>query len=175
MALTARCEPFRGVPEAVITDYDTLTVGLYCKILMHNGDVDVEELAKELSLPRAKVLDMVKDLAAGERIIFEGAKKGRPALTETEMKQNRMQERLERFKNECFSFGNEFPEAMIQKFIAYWSEPNKSQTRMRWEMQPTWETHRRLRTWASKDYNQVPSVPRKAPISIDEAIDEIYG
>lgn len=35
----------------------------------------------------------------------------------------------------------------VGKFILYWTEPNKSGTKVRWEQQPTFEVKRRLRTW----------------------------
>lgn len=38
----------------------------------------------------------------------------------------------------------------IHKFIAYWTEPNKSGTKQRWELQETFELNRRLITWFSK-------------------------
>ena len=43
--------------------------------------------------------------------------------------------------------------AMIREFYDYWSEMNKSQTKMRFEQQPTWETSLRLVTWANRDKN----------------------
>ena len=43
--------------------------------------------------------------------------------------------------------------AMIREFFDYWSEMNKSQTKMRFEQQPTWETSLRLVTWANRDKN----------------------
>lgn len=36
-------------------------------------------------------------------------------------------------------------------FIDYWTEPNKSRTKMRFELQRTWETKRRLQTWIRND------------------------
>lgn len=47
-----------------------------------------------------------------------------------------------------------FPEidsnhAEILKFCSYWTEPNKSGKRLRWELQPTFEIKRRLLTWLS--------------------------
>jgi len=44
-----------------------------------------------------------------------------------------------------------YGEEMIQKFYAYWSEPNKSQTKFRQEMEKTWDVEGRLRTWASRE------------------------
>lgn len=42
---------------------------------------------------------------------------------------------------------------MIREFFDYWSEMNKSETKMRYEQQPTWEVSKRLATWAKKDNN----------------------
>ena len=38
----------------------------------------------------------------------------------------------------------------FQKFILYWTEPNKSGTKQRWELQPTFDVKRRLATWLGK-------------------------
>ena len=44
-----------------------------------------------------------------------------------------------------------YPNDMKEKFIAYWTEPNKSRTRVRYQMEKTWDTSRRLALWASRD------------------------
>lgn len=38
----------------------------------------------------------------------------------------------------------------IEKFISYWSEPNQSKTKMRFEMEKTWDTSRRINTWRDR-------------------------
>ncbi len=38
----------------------------------------------------------------------------------------------------------------LQKFVSYWTEPNKSRTKIRWELQRTWDTNRRIRNWLRK-------------------------
>lgn len=48
-------------------------------------------------------------------------------------------------------FGGKYPREMISDFFRYWSEANRSQTRMRFEMEKTWEVGKRLATWASRD------------------------
>ena len=40
---------------------------------------------------------------------------------------------------------------MLQAFADYWTEPNRSLTRMRFEMQKTWSTALRLATWARNE------------------------
>ncbi len=43
-----------------------------------------------------------------------------------------------------------FLEREFKNFILYWTEPNKSGTKVKWEQQPTFDTKRRLYTWLSR-------------------------
>ena len=45
----------------------------------------------------------------------------------------------------------QFVDREIRKFISYWTEPNKSGTKQRWELQKTFELKRRLNTWFSNN------------------------
>ncbi len=51
------------------------------------------------------------------------------------------------FYDEVKGFNLEYEESVLNGFISYWTEKNKSKTKMRFEMQQTWETKRRLKTW----------------------------
>jgi hypothetical protein len=59
---------------------------------------------------------------------------------------------------EEFSKGRDAPELEreFKKFILYWTEPNKSGTKQRWQQENTFEVKRRLYTWLerSKNYSQ---------------------
>jgi len=44
---------------------------------------------------------------------------------------------------------------MIEKFISYWTELNRSKTKMRFELEKTFEISKRLATWSARD-NQYP-------------------
>lgn len=61
--------------------------------------------------------------------------------------------RKQRFYDSLIPYVEKYGAAMIREFFDYWSEMNKSCTKMRYEQQPTWETDRRLATWASRDKN----------------------
>ncbi len=58
-------------------------------------------------------------------------------------------------KNEFYKYLIPFVEtygnAMIRKFFDYWSEFNKSGTKMRFELERTWELSKRLAKWANND------------------------
>ena len=60
----------------------------------------------------------------------------------------------EKFKSEVFSY--DYPKSMLESFYDYWSEPNKSKTKERWELQPTFEISRRLKTWAKREKSFAP-------------------
>lgn len=61
--------------------------------------------------------------------------------------------RKERFYQSLVPYVEKYGAAMIREFFDYWSETNRSGTLMRYEQQPTWETPRRLSTWARRDNN----------------------
>tara|TARA_R100001443_G_scaffold1056_1_gene4139 strand:+ start:16155 stop:16907 length:753 start_codon:yes stop_codon:yes gene_type:complete len=42
-------------------------------------------------------------------------------------------------------------------FIDYWTEPNKSQTKLRFELEKTWDLSRRIKRWASNNFNKQKS------------------
>lgn len=50
-------------------------------------------------------------------------------------------------------FTAKYPEQLLADFFSYWSEPNKRKTKMRFELQKTWDLSRRLATWARNDFN----------------------
>jgi len=58
----------------------------------------------------------------------------------------KLKKRKRRFINQVNEL-TEFPESMREAFIDYWTELNPSGTKMRKELQPTFEIKRRLGTW----------------------------
>lgn len=67
----------------------------------------------------------------------------------------------QKFKSEVYEF-KQYPDAMLKEFISYWTEPNKSKTKLRYELEKTWDTSRRLNTWAgrTKDFKK-PEIKQK--------------
>jgi hypothetical protein len=61
-----------------------------------------------------------------------------------------------RFKEILRGFVSEYPMEMLEDFFQYWSECNPSYTKLRFEMEKTWEVQKRLATWAgrSKQFNK---------------------
>jgi len=63
-------------------------------------------------------------------------------------------QRKKDFRDLVDLYAGTHPAEMLEKFYTYWSELNKSKTKMRWETEKTWETPLRLKTWAGRDFNR---------------------
>ena len=62
-----------------------------------------------------------------------------------------LEKRMISFKDDIMVNDNNYPIEMLAKFFDYWSEPNRSNTKMRYELEKTWSLPRRLKTWADRD------------------------
>lgn len=59
--------------------------------------------------------------------------------------------RKDAFYQSLVPYVSRYPKEMIRAFFDYWSEQNKSGTRMRYELEKTWELPKRLATWAARE------------------------
>ena len=80
---------------------------------------------------------------------------------EYENEDDKILKKEEKFKSEVYEFLDEYPEALLKEFISYWTEPNKSKTKLRYELEKTWDLGRRLNNWASRSKEFVKKVPEK--------------
>ena len=60
---------------------------------------------------------------------------------------NNISNRRDEFIIEVLTF--KYEESILNGFIDYWTEPNKSNTKMKFELNKTWKTELRLKTWAA--------------------------
>ena len=58
-----------------------------------------------------------------------------------------IEKRERTFRDSLAPFVSKYGEEMIRAFCDYWTERNKSETKMRFEMEKTWDTARRLVRW----------------------------
>ena len=50
---------------------------------------------------------------------------------------------------------------MIRAFYDYWREPNKSNSKMKWETERTWKLELRLSRWSNNNFGNKPVTPVK--------------
>jgi hypothetical protein len=77
------------------------------------------------------------------------------------------------FKRAVEAYKGQYKEAMIQEFFDYWTEPNKSNTKMRFELEKTWHLGRRLARWASNGFGVMEKT--KPQIEKPKARDDDFG
>lgn len=58
------------------------------------------------------------------------------------------EKRMAKFYQELVPYVESYGKDMIRQFYDYWSETNKSKSRMRFEQQTTWNLNLRLQRWA---------------------------
>lgn len=83
-------------------------------------------------------------------------------VKKSKVENSRVEERKERFALAVKEFSSVYPESMLNAFVSYWTEKNKSGTKMKFEMQNTFEINLRLSTWArrEKDFSSGKSEER---------------
>lgn len=69
-------------------------------------------------------------------------------------KEEEMKSRERIFYNALIPFVKTYGREMIREFFDYWSEPNKSHSKMRFEQERTWDLTRRLQTWEKRSRNE---------------------
>ena len=67
-----------------------------------------------------------------------------------------MEKRLKKFRldvlqSECTE---EYDYNLLEEFIEYWTEPNKSGTKMKFELEKTWSLSRRVKKWKSNGFGK---------------------
>ena len=84
-------------------------------------------------------------------------------------------EREEIFKHDVASYTSKYPKELLREFYDYWTEPTRNKQKMRFELEKTWDTARRIANWARRAQKSqkpppqavqkpaYPNIPRYTP------------
>jgi hypothetical protein len=108
--------------------------------------VDVQKAFETITEPLPNRSESLpKDNANGIKDELNGMKDegGKPSLAD----------RCNKFSAEVLSEEHiaKYGKELLVRFLNYWAEPNRSGSKMRMELQPTWKLSGRLATWASRE------------------------
>lgn len=67
---------------------------------------------------------------------------------------NNIEDRKLKFSNSLLPFLNTYGQELITNFSDYWTEPNKSKTKFRAELEKTWDVSLRLKKWSLNNFNK---------------------
>lgn len=79
---------------------------------------------------------------------------------------NNIDERKQKFASTLKEFSNIYSRDMLKEFYAYWTEPNKSNTKFRQELEKTWDIKRRLESWSKNDKTFKSNKPQQEKKSL---------
>lgn len=85
---------------------------------------------------------------------------------------NNIDERKLKFASTLKDYLSLYGKDLLNEFHSYWTEPNKSKTKMRFELEKTWDLKRRLDTWSKNDkkFNHGTITTKK--LTVDEQLNE---
>lgn len=90
-----------------------------------------------------------------------------------EIKKNNIDSRKLKFASTLEPFLETYGRDMLNSFYAYWTEPNKSNTKFRQELEKVWDLKKRLNTWAKNDTNFNKTKQQLEPTKVVSTIN--YG
>lgn len=108
--------------------------------------MDFAEFKKQLSL-----------VADVEGSFEDGALWAYNILTATKPKKVDIEKKQKAFYDSLRPFLEVYGPDTLRAFYNYWSEPNKSRTKIKWELEETWDTKRRLDRWVKSIRQQFNS------------------
>ena len=130
------------------------------------------ESGKKGAIASAKVRQVLKsDKANVEQVKHSKVKHSK----EKDSKENKIIIKTGKFKKQVLEFQSKYDLEMLEEFISYWTEPNKSNTKVKYEMEVTWHLGRRLARWANSNYQvKSPDQQSKQNGKIDDATSGRY-
>jgi hypothetical protein len=109
-----------------------------------------DSVNKRWELKRLKELDDTNVLPPNNDSNTRKERKGEENKGE-ENKVNNIESRKLKFANTLTSYLGKYGKEFIREFYDYWTEPNKSNTLFKQELERTWSLERRLGTWARNE------------------------
>jgi len=158
-------------------DEDHIKILLSKKIIVKNEDfitikfldeqnISVTETSNKRREAVKKRWDRVKQTDTSVSItdtsvIQNDTEKNREEKRRVDIKINSIVDRKLKFSQSLKPFLDMYGKDVLNEFYVYWSEPNKSNTKFKQELEKTWDLKGRLARWAKSDFNKTkPSVAK---------------
>ena len=125
------------------------TVSVWMQELKKEGFITIEVQRNELKQVVKRKVSIVKKNDRGIMEMNEDNIKDKNITKENILMA--LNKRLNTLTEEVMD--SDYTTEMCNEFLEYWTELNKSQTKMRFEMEKTWDTKRRLGRWKQNQKN----------------------
>ena len=143
--------------EDIVSNYNLFVIEgmsmFYSRSLKRRMECMDEKKQKRIEAGRLGGLASSKSKQSSNNATSKVADKSSTKLNKTKQtKSNDINKRYDMFEDDVKNYQSLFGEDIIEDFISYWTEENKSGTKMKFEMQPTWNTKRRIQRWVDNDF-----------------------
>lgn len=143
-----------GADENGITKISYRTLAKACGVSLQVCRTAVQSLSKKKET-EVFVDDRISLFNILKYSDYKAGKKKQQKVYIPSILKDKCKEREKAFFNSLVPFvttrGGIYPPEMVRAFYNYWTERNKSGTKMRFELEKTWDISRRLMTWANND------------------------
>ena len=117
-----------------------------------DSDIDSESDSElDLDSDKIKIQSKIKNQIQETKESANAPKKGETLSLKHPKASVSLEDREKAFMESIRPYVEMYGRDLCNQFFAYWTEPNKSKTKMRFELERTWDIARRLATWAKKD------------------------
>lgn len=145
-----------NIPDKMFATYGwtEICVYMYVKRNLSDGTLGVsyQRVADEFGITKGKARHMIaRMISAG--LIREGIRSAAAPSISSRTAQKKptsgktTEERMKEFYQSLIPYVKTYGKKTVREFYDYWSEPNPSGRKMRYELQKTWDLHRRLERW----------------------------
>lgn len=132
------------------------TISLWINQLKEFGFVNVEVIRDQnKQVIKRKICIIINDDRSQDQEKEGIIKNGEVNKINNNKTNNNIIQRKEKFEMEVYE-ENILCETDYKKFVDYWCETNRSQTKMRFEMEKTWNTRKRLQRWKNMKFKYQP-------------------
>ena len=109
----------------------------------------IQSIYSQMNIDLTSIRGLI-DLKEGVKDKDKDKDKGKDISKSTEEKKELLRVKALKFKEDVFKFTT-YPNEMLSQFWKYWIEPNKSFTKLKYELEETWDTNLRLQRWANNN------------------------
>ena len=163
-----------NVPDKLFTDHSWLEITIYMFVKRNTKDgvvgVSLQRIADEFCTTKGKVRHIM-DKLYGEKLLIRmisarnahGISSDSQRVTTTSRTKcarnahddDMLKQRSHDFGLKLVPYMETYGKPMIREFFDYWTERNKSGTRMRFEMENVFDIPKRLARWKLNNYNNI--------------------
>lgn len=140
-----------------------------------NLDLHTKVIKNEITLEDAETIAKHRKTSQGDKPqsppIANIAVNDNVTVTVTDnVKVNDIEERKLKFASTLKPFLDTYGRDTLLEFYEYWTEPNKSNTKFKQELQETWSLQRRLKKWANSDFSKGQNLSKGQPSKMESMV-----